>query len=591
MSPGRDNLASLGTPERLGDLPLLPMPAGAPIFEQTLEYFSPQHAQSRYAGNIAETSWRRGNAEADTYAYTYDRLGRLVDSRIICSGTRLKFYGERDISYDKNTNILSITRYNGLLTGSQYRYTYDGNRKLSVTSGASAETATNYGYQYDIMGNISKIGAENLLISYNYLNLPKQVTKMWAPRTEGAATDVVGVIRPTASYLYLADGTKVQAIGETGQGYEYVGSYSCTFSRLGIARTSTALPSAYRKSSLRLSVNGSNVDIESIQFAGGMIVKTSNGYEPQYYITDHLGSTRTIVKPKATVVAEFDYMPYGTLHSVATAPIAEADYKYTGKEQQTAFGLDNLYDSQARFQYVTDGMFLSHDPLSGNFSDISPYMYCGGDPINRVDFNGKDWFSFQKIDYDKNGEEINQRTVYEYTQYNSQQELNNAGIKGSYLGEVVVIFNGSEDERIGDDGTLTGDNARPAIVTIYGKNGENDIQQYNGLTVSSNPNIYPMIEAGDYKAFHQQMATSVYGKGALTYRITTISGDLLIPPAGGINKHTGLPYISGEYFHRTDWNGKATKASQGCLIIDGRDWKKVEKQIGKSHNIFIRVIR
>ena len=363
MSPGRDNLASLGTPERLGDLPLLPMPAGAPIFEQTLEYFSPQHAQPRYAGNIAETSWRRGNAEADTYAYTYDRLGRLVDSRIICSGTRLKFYGERDISYDKNTNILSLTRYNGLLTGTQYRYTYDGNRKLSVTSDASTETATDYGYQYDIMRNISKIGAENLLISYNYLNLPKQVTKMWAPRTEGAATYVVGVIRPTASYLYLADGTKVQAIGETGQGYEYVGS-------------------------LRLSVNGSNVDIESIPFAGGRIVKTTNGYEPHYYITDHLGSTRTIVKPKATVVAEFDYMPYGTQHAVATAPTTEADYKYTGKEQQGAFGLDNLYDSQARFQYVTDGMFLSHDPLSEQFPWLSTYNYCAGNPIMLVDPDG-----------------------------------------------------------------------------------------------------------------------------------------------------------------------------------------------------------
>ncbi len=81
-----------------------------------------------------------------------------------------------------------------MLTGTQYRYTYDGNRKLSVTSGASAETATDYGYQYDIMGNISKIGAENLLISYNYLNLPKQVTKMWAPITEGVATYVICVI-------------------------------------------------------------------------------------------------------------------------------------------------------------------------------------------------------------------------------------------------------------------------------------------------------------------------------------------------------------------------------------------------------------
>ena len=337
------------------------------IFEQTLEYFSPKYAQPRYAGNIAETSWKRGsNAEADTYAYTYDRLGRLVDSRYI-AGERLltKQYGERNISYDKNTNILSLTRYNGSRIGTQYRYTYDGNRKQSVTSEISADITADYGYQYDIMGNISKIEAENLLISYNYLNLPKIITKTGTPRS-GAQTYVVGVTRPTASYIYLADGTKVQAIGETGQGYEYLGS-------------------------LRLSVNGSSAEVESIPFAGGRIVKTSNGYEPQYYITDHLGSTRAVVKPNATVVAEFDYMPYGTQHAVAGVPITEADYKYTGKEQQTAFGLDNLYDSQARFQYVTDGSFMSHDPLSGDFSDTSPYMYCGGDPINWVDPDGRAW--------------------------------------------------------------------------------------------------------------------------------------------------------------------------------------------------------
>lgn len=347
----------------LPDRPIIPIQADPPIFTQTLEYFSPKYAQPRYAGNIAETSWQRGSEEADTYAYTYDRLGRLVDSRYIAGGRLVKSYGERNISYDKNTNILSFTRYNGPMIGTIYQYTYDGNRKQTLTSGTSTQTAASYGYQYDIMGNISKIEAENLLISYNYLNLPKIITKTGTPRSSDGATYVVGEIRPTASYIYLADGTKVQAIGKTGQGYEYLGS-------------------------LRLSVNGSSADIESIPFAGGRIVKTSTGYEPQYYITDHLGSTRTVVKPKATVVAEFDYMPYGMQHAVTGAPITEADYKYTGKEQQSAFGLDNLYDSQARFQYVSDGMFLSHDDLAEQFQWLSPYNYCAGNPIMFVDPDG-----------------------------------------------------------------------------------------------------------------------------------------------------------------------------------------------------------
>ncbi len=45
------------------------------------------------------------------------------------------------------------------------------------------------------------------------------------------------------------------------------------------------------------------------------------------------------------------------------------------------------------------------------------------------------------------------------------------------------------------------------------------------------------------------------------------------------------------FLHRTDWNGRAKKASKGCLIIDGRQWWKVEKQLDKSKNIYIYVTR
>lgn len=43
--------------------------------------------------------------------------------------------------------------------------------------------------------------------------------------------------------------------------------------------------------------------------------------------------------------------------------------------------------------------------------------------------------------------------------------------------------------------------------------------------------------------------------------------------------------------HRTDKNGVARRASQGCLVIDGRQWKSVEKQLGHSQNIFLYLHR
>jgi hypothetical protein len=171
-----------------------------------------------------------------------------------------------------------------------------------------------------------------------------------------------------------------------------------------------------------------------------------------------------------------------------------------------------------------------------------------------------------------------------------------------YLGEAVVIFNGSEDEKLGNDGTLTGEGAKPAKVTIYGKNGKDDIKTYNGLTMTSNPDEYVPIEEGDYKAFYQDMNSSPYGeKGAkkkgystaLTYRISTLDGNLELPTIDGKSNPANhdKPIKTEIYLHRNNWSGKGTSSSSGCLNIDGRQWRNVEKQLGKSNNIFIRVTR
>lgn len=100
--------------------------------------------------------------------------------------------------YDKNSNILSLDRYNGAIAATRYRYSYDGNRILTVgtcqTSPAGQTPVTEYAYRYDSMGNVTFNGAEALQVSYNYRNLNVQVTKMWAPITEGVATYVICVI-------------------------------------------------------------------------------------------------------------------------------------------------------------------------------------------------------------------------------------------------------------------------------------------------------------------------------------------------------------------------------------------------------------
>jgi hypothetical protein len=171
------------------------------------------------------------------------------------------------------------------------------------------------------------------------------------------------------------------------------------------------------------------------------------------------------------------------------------------------------------------------------------------------------------------------------------------GVDGTYLGEAVVHFQGSNSEQLGDDKTLTGQNAKPATVTIYGINGASDIKTYDGLTMSSDPNQYSAVASGDYQAFYQNMGNSAYGsKGnSLSYRVANLDGTLNLPiEGGGKNKATGKSYMTEIFFHRTNNNGYAgDPVSKGCPVIDARknNWKDVEKQLGKSSNIYFRISR
>ena len=49
----------------------------------------------------------------------------------------------------------------------------------------------------------------------------------------------------------------------------------------------------------------------------------------------------------------------------------------------------NMYDYGARQQDPAVGMFTSMDPLCEKYYNISPYIYCAGNPVRYVDVDGK----------------------------------------------------------------------------------------------------------------------------------------------------------------------------------------------------------
>ena len=326
------------------------------LFDMKLRYYDPEpyyDGDAYYAGNISEWWWQHknvnGNYDADnnTYIFHYDDLSRLNDSRLTYNESEdiADEFVERNITYDKNSNIITLNRSSQSPDDMKnYRFLYYGNQRIKYET-------SNSNYEYDANGNIHRDALTGFYIYYNLLNLPTVIY------TEGD----MGLY-----YTYLADGTKTEVWGHDDmEPTRYAGS---------------------------LVYN--NGQFESTSFGGGRIVGTNNGAnsEVHYFLTDHLGSTRVVAKVTPTGREDLDrkdYYPFGKEWAQPDMPTSDNRYTFSGKEQQHLRGqVVNYADFEARF-YDSDGVhFLQQDPMQTAYYHIGPYCYCTENPINRIDTNG-----------------------------------------------------------------------------------------------------------------------------------------------------------------------------------------------------------
>ncbi len=112
-----------------------------------------------------------------------------------------------------------------------------------------------------------------------------------------------------------------------------------------------------------------------------------NGTEQDifYYHGDHLGSAHWITDLNAAPIQYIHYAPYGELIENQNIAGYDERYKFTGKERDEESGYDYF---GARFYSSALSFWLSVDPLAGKYPNISPYAYCGWDPIGNIDPDG-----------------------------------------------------------------------------------------------------------------------------------------------------------------------------------------------------------
>ena len=128
-----------------------------------------------------------------------------------------------------------------------------------------------------------------------------------------------------------------------------------------------------------------------------------------YYDRDHLGNIRQVTEADGTstgnVIQTMNYYPFGAEFCDGTANSSVQSHKYNGKELDVMHGL-NTYDYGARQYYSILGRWDRIDPLCEKYYSLSPYNYCGNNPIKFIDPDGMwpwPWERGSLIEYRGNG--------------------------------------------------------------------------------------------------------------------------------------------------------------------------------------------
>lgn len=336
------------------------------LFDEKLYYTEDaQGNQPRFDGNISGIEWTTGG-KARGYNFEYDGFSRLLKANYLEEGTRSKHY-DTSYSYNKSGNIILLNR-RGLQDGGSYGFIdrliihHDGYRLKRVYETVADPTyagAFNFvkgpkagiEYEYDKNGNLVKdINKKISKIEYNLLNLPQLIIYENGNRI---------------SFSYDLNGTKRKV--------EY---------------TSVSPANKHVVEYIENMIYEDGV-LKQLLVDGGYVSFEEAIPIYHFYLNDHLGNCRVVVNQNAQVEQVNHYYPYGGLMAESTGQEVQRR-KYNGKELDRMFGLD-WYDYGARWYDATLGLFVSVDPFGEVDYDLTPYGYCGGNPISRIDKDGQIW--------------------------------------------------------------------------------------------------------------------------------------------------------------------------------------------------------
>lgn len=330
-----------------------------PAFSEILLYASDTEGTPRYNGNISSQLWMTGSdLTLHGYNYRYDGLNRLTLAEYgqtegyATLSDSLGIYNESVGGYTLNGAITRLSRHGKRDDGSfgvvdSLRFTLLGNQLQSVKT-AQGDSAT---FAYNANGALVSNTLKGIKsIAYDHRNHPALIQF-----ANGSQT----------AYVYTAAGEKLATIHQA-------------------------------KSS-----DGDTIIADSTFYAGNFLIKNGepttylfeDGYYDfatasfHYFAKDHLGNIRTVTDANGNIEQVTHYYPFGSPVADLSTNAALQPYKYNGKELDATNNL-NTYDYGARQYDARLGVWDRMDRFAEKYYNISPYSYCGGNPVSSIDING-----------------------------------------------------------------------------------------------------------------------------------------------------------------------------------------------------------
>lgn len=403
-------------------------------FEQKLYYEN--GATPRWNGSISAVTWKTDNAYVRRFDYEYDPANRLkradfsyytigktadkdpVLSLIPSVGMENEDYTS-EYYYDKNGNLTGAYRQGlvadyeeGLFydTLDDYVVSYRGNQRISA-DGTGVGTPAYFDSSYFVDG-IFETGEDEYAYNENgamTMDLNKGITAI--------EYDLPGNIKKISmtdnrciQYVYAADGTRLRTIHSQKKGAAVLKDSTDYHGNL-ILKNGTA--------SMYL-------------FAGGYISFKNNIPDAcHYYIEDYQGNNRMVVGQNNKTEQVTHYYPYGGVIGGIARNAALQQYKFEGKELDRTYGLD-WYDIHARQYDPIVPSWHTVDPMAEKYYDVSPYAYCGNNPVNAVDPDGKEIVIAGS----------RQQRIFILTQ---MQKLSNDKLGVMQNGKVVIMRHGTKN--------------------------------------------------------------------------------------------------------------------------------------------------